>query len=71
VTSTTTPVSATAEQENHQDDNQDQFHGTSPVDGDGYGAGTLGLQRLLQPIVPILLTFMQIMVPTCSISSGG
>lgn len=36
VTATTTPVSATAEQENHQDDNQDQFHGTSPVDGDGW-----------------------------------
>ena len=30
MTATTAPISAAAEQEQHQNDNQDQFHGDSP-----------------------------------------
>jgi hypothetical protein len=57
VTSTTTPISATAEQEDDQNDNQDQFHGASPVDGDGYGAGTCFVNGGFNPLFPILLNF--------------
>lgn len=31
MTSTTAPISTAAEQEQHQDNNQDQFHGISPL----------------------------------------
>jgi hypothetical protein len=31
VTATTSPVSAATEQHHHQNDNQDQFHGVSPL----------------------------------------
>jgi hypothetical protein len=31
VTSTATPVSAATEQEHYQNDNQDHFHGNSPL----------------------------------------
>src|SRR6185437_16107551 len=38
MTATTAPISTTAEQEQHQDDNQDQFHGDFSTDGDGADA---------------------------------
>jgi hypothetical protein len=31
VTATATPIAAATEQHHHQNDNQDQFHGSSPV----------------------------------------
>jgi hypothetical protein len=51
VTATTTPVAATAEQEQHQDDNQDQFHEDFSADGFGLSASP-PRQRDPQRIVP-------------------
>jgi hypothetical protein len=51
MTSTATPVSATAEQEHYHNDNQEQFHGISPLMAALFAA-YLGIQRLLQCMVP-------------------
>jgi hypothetical protein len=52
MTSTATPVSAAAEQEHYHNDNQDQFHGISPLMATAFFAAYLNIQRRLQNIVP-------------------
>jgi hypothetical protein len=52
MTSTATPVSAAAEQEHYHNDNQDQFHGISPLMATAFFAAYLSVQRRLQNIVP-------------------
>jgi hypothetical protein len=52
MTATATPVSAAAEQEHYQNDNQDQFHGISPLMATALFVAHLGIQRRLQSIVP-------------------
>jgi hypothetical protein len=52
MTSATTPISASTEQEHYQNDNQDQFHGISPLMAAGIIAAYLSIQRRLQSIVP-------------------
>jgi hypothetical protein len=51
VTATTTPVAATTEQEQHQDNNQDQFHEDFSADGFGLFASP-PRQRGPEYIVP-------------------
>jgi hypothetical protein len=52
VTSTATPVSAATEQEHYYNDNQEQFHGTSPLMAMALFAAHLSIQRRLQSMVP-------------------
>jgi hypothetical protein len=54
MTATATPVSAATEHEHYQNDNQDQFHGISPLTGRHNWPRTayLSFQRSLQSIVP-------------------
>jgi hypothetical protein len=52
MTSTATPVSAAAEQEHYYNDNQDQFHGISPLMATALFAAYLNIQRRLQDNVP-------------------
>jgi len=53
MTSATTPISASTEQEHYQNDNQDQFHGISPLMAAGIICRVhLSIQRRLQSIVP-------------------
>jgi hypothetical protein len=52
MTATATPVSAAAEQEHYHNDNQDQFHGISPLMATALFVAHLGIQRRLQSIVP-------------------
>jgi VanZ family protein len=52
MTPTTTPISAAAEHEHYQNDNQDQFHGISPLMATALFAACLSIQRPLQCIVP-------------------
>jgi hypothetical protein len=52
MTATATPVSAAAEQEQYHNDNQDQFHGISPLMATALFVAHLGIQRRLQSIVP-------------------
>ena len=49
MTSAATPVSAASEQEHYYNDNQEQFHGISPLMTTALSAG---IQRPLQCIVP-------------------
>ena len=50
--STATPVSAATEQEHYQNDNQDHFHGNSPLMAMALFAAYLGIKRPLQRFVP-------------------
>jgi hypothetical protein len=50
--STATPVSAATEQEHDQNDNQDHFHGNSPLMAKHYLPRTLRIKRRLQRFVP-------------------
>jgi len=52
MTSTTTPISAAAEHEHYQNDDQDQFHGISPLMATALFAACLSIQQPLQCIVP-------------------
>jgi hypothetical protein len=52
VTSTATPVSAATEQQHQHNDNQEQFHGTSPLMAMALFAAHLSIQPRLQGIVP-------------------
>jgi hypothetical protein len=47
MTSAATPVSAAAEQEHHHNDNQDQFHGISPLMATALFAAYPNIQRQL------------------------
>jgi hypothetical protein len=53
MTSTTPPISAAAEQDHHQYDNQDQFHGISPLMVAALFFRHLSNQRPPHRIVPI------------------
>jgi hypothetical protein len=57
MTAAATPISAAAEQQNENNDNQDQFHGTSPVMAMALCAAYQSLQRRLQSIVPDKVLF--------------
>jgi hypothetical protein len=50
--STATPVSAATEQEHYQNDNQDHFHGNSPLMAMALFFRVASIQRRLQSIVP-------------------
>jgi hypothetical protein len=50
--STATPVSAATEQEHYHNDNQDQFHGNSPLMAMALFAAYQSIQQRLQSIVP-------------------
>jgi hypothetical protein len=50
--STATPVSAATEQEHYHNDNQDQFHGNSPLMAMALFAAYQSIQQRLQGIVP-------------------
>jgi hypothetical protein len=52
MTSIATPVSAATEQEHQHNDDQDQFHGISPLMATALFAEHLSIQRLLHFIVP-------------------
>jgi hypothetical protein len=52
MTSAATPVSAASEQEHYHNDNQEQFHGISPLMATALFAEYLSIQRPLQCIVP-------------------
>ena len=52
MTPTAAPVSAAAEQEHQHNDNQEQFHGISPLMASALFAEYLSVQRPLQCIVP-------------------
>jgi hypothetical protein len=49
---TATPVSAATEQEHYHNDNQDQFHGNSPLMAMAFFAAYQSIQQRLQSIVP-------------------
>jgi hypothetical protein len=50
--STATPISAATEQKHYQNDNEEQFHGISPLMAMALFAAYLSIQRRLQSIVP-------------------
>jgi hypothetical protein len=52
MTSTATPVSAATEQEHYHNNNQDQFHGNSPLKAMALFAAYQSIQQRLQSIVP-------------------
>jgi hypothetical protein len=52
MTSTATPVSAATEQEHYHNDNEDQFHGNSPLMAMALFAAYQSIQQRLQSIVP-------------------
>jgi hypothetical protein len=64
MTSTATPVSAATEQEHYHNDNQDQFHGISPLMATALFAAYLRIQRRLQSIVPAKRATRQ---PACGV----
>jgi hypothetical protein len=53
VTTTTAPISTAAKQEQHQNDNQDQFHRISPVKAMALMRQGSQAQRSLPGIVPL------------------
>ena len=52
MTSTATPVSAATEQEHQHNDNQEQFHGISPLTATALFAAYPSIQRTHQWVVP-------------------
>jgi hypothetical protein len=50
--STATPVSAATEQEHNQNDNQDHFHGNSPLIAMHYLPRTLGFNGVFRALFP-------------------
>ena len=52
MTPTATPVSAATEQEHQHNDNQEHFHGISPLMATALFAGCPSIQRPVQCIVP-------------------
>jgi len=53
MTSTATPVSAAAEQEHYHNDNQDQFHGNSPLITTHYLSRTTQFNGVCKVLFPI------------------
>jgi hypothetical protein len=61
MTSTTTPISAAAEHEHYQNDNQDQFHGISPLMATALFAAYQAFNGVLKVLFPISMRS-----PTCT-----
>jgi hypothetical protein len=65
MTSTATPVSAATEQEHYHNDNQDQFHGNSPLMAMALFAAYQSIQQRLQNIVPDSVQTPQLALREC------